>query len=254
MRLKMTVAYDGTGFSGFQSQPSCRTVQTVLEQALTKVAGHPVRVTSSGRTDAGVHAKGQVIHCDIDSTMPVERWARALNHTLPQDVLVQAVEHVHDRFHARKDARWKWYRYSWDNRSIPDLFIRRYTTHWPHPLDGNAMVEAGRHLIGTHDFTAFSAARAQVSHRVRTLYDCRMVQPQPGVVAMDVIGDGFLYNMVRIIAGTLLDVGMGKISADSIPAIVAAKKREAAGKTLPPQGLCLMRVGYDDFVERNSLS
>lgn len=252
MRLKMKVAYDGTDFSGFQIQPGCRTVQAVLEQTLTKVAGQPVQVTGSGRTDAGVHAQGQVIHCDIDTPVPIDRWVRILNHALPRDVLVQAVEQVDDRFHARKDAHWKWYRYTWDNRPLPDLFLRRFATHWPHPLDVEAMAEAGRHLVGTHDFTSFSTARAQVSHRVRTLYDCRIRRLFSGLVVMDVIGDGFLYNMVRIIAGTLLDVGTGKITPTTVPAILEAGERSAAGRTLPPQGLSLMQVGYDDFVKGNS--
>ncbi|MDR6226924.1 tRNA pseudouridine(38-40) synthase TruA [Desmospora profundinema] len=254
MRLKMTVAYDGTDFSGFQSQPRCRTVQDTLEEVLSRVADHPVQVTASGRTDAGVHAQGQVIHWDTDSPLPVDRWVRVTNHILPKDVLIRSAEEVKADFHARKDARWKWYRYTWDTRRVPDLFLRRYTTHWPHSLDVNAMAEAGRHLVGTHDFTSFSAARAQVSHRVRSLYECRIRCPQHGVVALDVVGDGFLYNMVRIIAGTLADVGGGKIAADSIPAILEARKREAAGRTLPPEGLTLMRVGYGSDQERNFLS
>jgi tRNA pseudouridine38-40 synthase len=249
MRLKMTVAYDGTDFSGFQRQPGCRTVQDTLENAFARIAGHPVQVTASGRTDAGVHARGQMIHWDTDSPLPVERWLKAVNPRLPKDVIIRSVERVSENFHARKDACWKWYRYRWDTRPVPDLFVRRYATHWPRALDLDAMAQAAHHLTGTHDFTSFSAARAQVSHRVRSLFSCRVGGECPGVVTLDVVGDGFLYNMVRIIAGTLMDVGQGKLAPDQIPAVLAARDRSAAGRTLPPEGLTLESVHYQPFSE-----
>ena len=173
-KIKLTVAYDGTDFSGFQHQPGKRTVQGTLEEILSRVTGESVAITGAGRTDAGVHALGQVIHFETSAPVPTERWVRLLNASLPRDLLVTQANEVSKEFHARYDACWKHYRYTLDTSPIPDLFRRRYLTHYPHPLSGDLMQKAARHLTGTHDFTSFSSARAQVKDRRRTLYHCEV--------------------------------------------------------------------------------
>lgn len=248
-RLKMVVAYDGTDFFGFQRQPDRRTVQGVLEEAISRICGRPVRVVGAGRTDAGVHARGQVCHFDTSHPMPLDRWVPVLNRTLPRDVAVLSVEEVPAQFHARKDARWKIYRYAIDTRPVPDVFTRRFRLHFPFSLDVDAMGRAAAHLEGTHDFTSFSSARSPVENRVRTIHRCRVEREGP-LVLVEVVGNGFLYNMVRIIAGTLLEVGRGKRRPEEMPGIIRARDRAAAGKTLPPEGLTMVEVGYVPWVEK----
>ncbi|EGK09777.1 tRNA pseudouridine(38-40) synthase TruA [Kroppenstedtia eburnea] len=243
-KIKLTVAYDGTDFSGFQRQPGKRTVQGTLEETLTRVTGETISVTGAGRTDAGVHALGQVIHFETSVPIPTERWVRLLNASLPRDLLVTQAKEVPREFHARYDACWKHYRYTLDTCPIPDLFRRRYQTHYPHPLSRDRMQRAARHLTGTHDFTSFSAARAQVKDRRRSLYHCEVKEVNPGVLSIEVVGDGFLYHMVRILTGTLVEIGAGKIPPDEIRGILKAKDRSAAGKTFPPEGLVMVEVGY----------
>lgn len=243
----MTVAYDGTDFSGFQRQPGKRTVQGALEETLERVTGESIPVTGAGRTDAGVHALGQVIHFETSVPIPTERWVRVLNASLPRDLQVSKAEAVPPEFHARKDACWKRYRYTLNTAPVPDFFRRRFQTHWPHSFSCDRMRSATRYLTGTHDFTSFSAARAQVKNRIRTVYRCVVLEEDPGVVSMEVVGSGFLYHMVRIIAGTLMDVGAGKIPPDEIKRILESKNRSAAGKTLPPEGLVMVDVGYSPW-------
>ncbi|PTX58213.1 tRNA pseudouridine38-40 synthase [Melghirimyces profundicolus] len=243
-KLKMTVSYDGTDYSGFQRQPDKRTVQGMLEECLTRVTGESVTVTGAGRTDAGVHALGQVVHFETSVPIPTERWDRVMNAALPRDLQVQKVERVPPKFHARKSACWKRYRYTLDTGRIPDLFRRRFRTHYPRSLDPGQMKRAARHLVGTHDFTSLSAARASVENRVRTLYRCDILEEESNALHIEVVGNGFLYHMVRIIAGTLVDVGLKKIAPDDLPGILSAKDRSAAGRTFPPEGLVLVEVGY----------
>lgn len=243
-RLKMTVAYDGTEFAGFQRQPGKRTVQGVLEDVLTRLTENDVQITGAGRTDSGVHALGQVIHFDTSCPIPIDRWVRVLHHTLPCDLLVTKAEEVSTDFHSRKSACWKRYRYTLDTGKLPDLFQRRFRTHYPYRLDCARMNEAARHLLGTHDFTSLSAAKAQVKDRVRTLYHCEVQEKDSRIVMIEVVGSGFLYHMVRIIAGTLVDIGVGKTAPGDLPGILSAKDRSAAGKTFPPEGLTMMEVGY----------
>ncbi len=208
------------------------------------MTGESVAITGAGRTDAGVHALGQVIHFETSAPVPTERWVRLLNASLPRDLLVTQANEVSKEFHARYDACWKHYRYTLDTSPIPDLFRRRYLTHYPHPLSGDLMQKAARHLTGTHDFTSFSSARAQVKDRRRTLYHCEVREVGPGIFSFEVVGNGFLYHMVRILAGTLVDIGAGKIPPDAILGILEAKDRSAAGKTFPPEGLVMVKVGY----------
>ncbi|MDA8353500.1 MAG: tRNA pseudouridine(38-40) synthase TruA [Firmicutes bacterium] len=243
-KFKMVIAYDGTDFAGFQRQPGQRTVQGVLEETLTRITRRPVAVTGAGRTDAGVHALGQVTHFESDCPIPFNRWVRVVNDGLPRDLQAKKVEPAAPGFHARKDAYWKRYRYTLDTNRVPNLFCRRFRTPFPRRLELNPMRQAARYLVGTHDFTSLSAARAQVEHRVRTLYHCDVSEDEPGIFTIQVVGDGFLYHMVRILAGTLVEVGLGKRPPDDIPRILSAKDRSVAGKTLPPDGLVMMEVGY----------
>ncbi|GGE54623.1 tRNA pseudouridine synthase A 1 [Pullulanibacillus camelliae] len=244
-RLKCVIAYDGTRFSGYQVQPNQRTVQEELEAALKRMhKGKAIRVTASGRTDAGVHAVGQTIHFDSPLAIPEENWCRALNTLLPDDILIKQAQGVADDFHARFDVSQKEYRYRILNRKEADLFRRFYTYHVPDILDIQAMREATTHIIGTHDFSAFCAAGTQVVDKVRTVYDVRIEQ-QGDELVIAMVGSGFLYQMVRIAVGNLLAVGQGKAPPAAIAAILETKDRRKAFATAPPQGLYLWEVGYD---------
>ncbi len=242
-RLKCIVAYDGTDFSGFQVQPDQITVQGEIEAALSRITGQPVQISGSGRTDAGVHARGQVFHFDTDSTIPVEKWRFILNNQLPDSIIIQSVEEVESQFHSRFDVRAKEYRYCIDNGTVPDLFRHRYAEHIRYPLDVQRMQEAASHLIGEHDFTSFCSAKTHVEDKVRTIFDLR-IERENNLIWIICQGNGFLYNMVRIIAGTLIEVGQGKRDPDEIPAILAACDRERAGLTAPAKGLTMWEVFY----------
>lgn len=245
-KIRLTVSYDGTDFSGFQVQPNRRTVQGVLQDALAKLTKAPVRVVGAGRTDAGVHAYGQVVHFETDSRIPVDKWPLALNAVLPPDVVVRDAREVDPAFHARYSATGKTYVYRVDNRSVPDVLARRYAYHVPHALDVARMRAAARYLLGRHDFTSFCSAKTTVKgDRVRHLRRADIV-----VRGRDIwfcfAADGFLYNMVRILVGTLLEVGQGLRDPETMPDILAARDRAAAGKTAPPHGLILWSVAYGD--------
>jgi tRNA pseudouridine38-40 synthase len=244
VRYKCQVAYDGTAFHGYQVQPNKRTVQLELEAALLKLhKGREVKVTASGRTDAGVHAKGQVIHFDSDLGIPVLKWPLALNAVLPSEIAILTVEEVDLDFHARFDAVGKEYRYFVDNRKIRDPFQRNYSHYFPFSLEIERMQEACAHLIGEYDFTSFCSAKTEVVDRIRTIYELDLSMEGEQLM-FRFRGNGFLYNMVRIIVGTLLQVGTGDIEPDSIPGILAKHDRIYAGKTAPPQGLYLWEVFY----------
>jgi len=242
-RLKMTVAYDGTDYSGFQIQPNQVTVQGVIEQALARITGESLQIVGSGRTDAGVHARGQVFHVDTNSSIPLEKWAYILNQHLPDDIVIRQVEEVPPTFHARFDVKQKEYRYCIDNRPVPDVFFHRYADHIRHPLDLEKMRQAARYLLGEHDFTSFCSAKTWVENKVRTIYQLDVRQEGPFVWVI-CRGNGFLYNMVRIIVGTLVEVGLHKRDPASIPEVLAARDREQAGKTAPAKGLTMWEVIY----------
>ncbi|MFO7037085.1 tRNA pseudouridine(38-40) synthase TruA [Bacillus velezensis] len=247
MRVKCTIAYDGHLFNGYQVQPGKRTVQSELEKALAvihKTDGR-VPVISSGRTDSDVHAAGQVIHFDTPLSIPAEKWPFALNALLPDDIAVKTAEIADDGFHARFSAVQKEYRYFVYTEKHPDVFKRHYAYHFAYQLNLQKMREASRHLIGTHDFTSFCAADTAVQDKVRTIYELDWTETGDGL-QMRITGNGFLYNMVRIIAGTLLDTGAGKFSPDDVKAMLKAKDREAAGRTAPGHGLYLWSVCYDN--------
>ncbi|MBO1005382.1 tRNA pseudouridine(38-40) synthase TruA [Pseudogracilibacillus auburnensis] len=245
-RYKATLAYDGSRFSGFQIQPNARTVQKELENALGKMhKGKAVKVTGSGRTDARVHAKGQVVHFDSTLLLPPERWMKALNTLLPVDVSIVRVEAVQADYHARFDATGKTYKYVVYRAAIRDPFRHHYTAHFPYPLQINLMREAATELVGTHDFTSFCSAKTDVNEKVRTVSEL-MIEELADELVFTFTGNGFLYNMVRIMVGTLLDIGSGKLASNQIPEILAGRDRTLAGKTAPPEGLYLWEVYYEE--------
>lgn len=243
-RYKCKIAYVGTGYSGYQVQPNERTIQSEIERALAILhKGVTVRIASSGRTDAGVHAKGQVIHFDSGLKIPVDKWIVALNSLLPDDISVIEVEQVSENFHSRYDAIGKEYRYFLLQSAIRDPFLQNYAYQYPYELNFEDMETAAKLLLGTHNFTSFCSARTEVIDRIRTIQEIEIFE-ENGLHVFRFVGNGFLYNMVRILVGTLLEVGAGRRDPMSIPAILASENRAAAGKTAPPQGLYLWRVFY----------
>lgn len=245
--MKCTISYDGHLFYGYQVQPGQRTVQDELEKALQTLhkAKERIPVVSSGRTDSGVHAVGQTIHFDSPLSIPEAKWPYALNALLPDDISVRKAEAVNDQFHARLSAKRKEYRYMIYRGRHPDVFKRYYAYHVPYDLDMEKVKEASRYLVGTHDFTSFCATKTEVKDKVRTVHELEWSDTGDGL-QMRIVGSGFLYNMVRIIAGTLLDVGTGKFSPGDIEKMILAKNRDAAGRTAPAHGLYLWRVIYDN--------
>ncbi|WP_428910416.1 tRNA pseudouridine(38-40) synthase TruA [Niallia sp. Krafla_26] len=244
-RYKCTISYDGTLFSGYQIQPNARTVQSVMEAALMKIhKGQAVKVTASGRTDAGVHAKGQVIHFDSPLIIPDNKWRMALQSQLPEDISVIKVEKIHRSFHARFDAKGKEYRYFIKRTALKDPFSRNYQYHYSYELDKDSIQEAAHHLMGTHDFTSFCSAKTEVEDRIRTIKEIEIVEDEDTLM-FRFVGNGFLYNMVRILVGTLLEVGRGLRKPEEMLEILHAKDRNQAGKTAPPHGLYLWKVHYE---------
>ena len=244
-RIKCIISYDGSEFFGYQVQLSERTVQSEIERVLKQMHRRQVRVTASGRTDAGVHALGQVIHFDTDLKLPPDAWIRALNTMLPDDIAVHRAESVPMEFHARFGAFGKKYMYKIDLGKIRDPLKRNYAFHYPYALDIEKIREAARYLEGEHDFTSFSSARSEVKDKVRTIYGIDFIQ-QGTELTITYRGNGFLYNMVRILTGTLMEVGSGKREPHEMKEILLKKDRAAAGKTAPPQGLYLCEVYYGE--------
>ncbi|KAB7704639.1 tRNA pseudouridine(38-40) synthase TruA [Bacillus aerolatus] len=243
-RLKCIISYDGSLFAGYQIQPNGRTVQEELEKALARMhKGSQVKVTASGRTDAGVHAEGQVIHFDTPLAIPGDRWPTALNSQLPKDILVRKAEIVPESFHARFSAAGKEYRYKIYQDPFRNPFKRMYSCHCPYELDLQAVEEAAGFLIGTHDFTSFCSAKTDVQDKVRTITKLEVIHCGKEI-ELRVAGSGFLYNMVRIIAGTLIEAGKGKVAPNDIHTILAGRDRALAGKTAPAEGLYLWEVFY----------
>ena len=242
--VKLVIAYDGTEFHGFAVQRGLRTVQGVLNETLSRLAGHPVSVTGAGRTDAGVHAQAQVVNFDArDWPCPVQRMPLALNSLLPADLAVTAAEEVPPGFHARRSARDKTYVYTVYNRPVRSPFWGRYSHHVGPPLDTGAMARAAAYLAGVHDFAAFQAAGRPVVSTVRHLFRAAVEADDP-LVRLTFCADGFLYKMVRMMAGTLVEVGRGKCLPEAVAGLLAAESGARGGPALPPQGLCLTVVRY----------
>ncbi len=248
--ILLVLEYDGTDFAGFQVQPGQRTVQQELESAVARVTGQQIRIKGAGRTDAGVHATGQVASLITSSHLDVETLARALNANLPPDVTVRQAREVPEGFHARFSARSRAYRYWVWNAPSPTPLGRRYSYHWPRPVDLDSMSAAAATLVGTHDFASFAGA-ADASrtegNTVRTLIRlaCRR---QGDLVEFEVEANAFLPKMVRNIVGTLLLVGSGKLRVEQVGEMLEAKRRAAAGPTAPARGLCLVEVRYPPAV------
>lgn len=244
--IKLTLQYDGTAYAGFQRQPNGVTVQERLEDALRALTGDPgFKIgAASGRTDAGVHARGQVVHFTSDNRIPTDRWPHALNQHLPNDIVVHAAAEVPADFHARYWALAKRYRYTIDHGVFPAILTRRYAYHWPKEQPSLlAMREAALLIAGRHDFAAFRSSGGAAKTSVRTVHELT-VSHEPPYIYIDIEADGFLYNMVRIIAGTLVEVGSGKRSLAEVTQALKTGDRRYAGKTLPAHGLCLEVVRY----------
>lgn len=240
--FKVTVEFDGTEFCGFQLQAGQRSVQGEIERAVQQITGQPVRVVGAGRTDAGVHAMGQVVGFRADTRIPIERMAAALNSALPRDVAaVRAVE-VDPGFHARFSAVSRAYAYLILLRDSPSALFRRYAWHLPVPLDVGAMQEAARRLEGTRDFAAWAGASETVT-TVRTVTRCRLRQHGPFLM-VHVEANAFLKGMVRTIVGTLVQVGLGRRAPEEMDRITGSRDRSQAGPSAPAHGLCLVRVRY----------
>ncbi|MCX6987156.1 MAG: tRNA pseudouridine(38-40) synthase TruA [Chlamydiae bacterium] len=245
-KYKMLIAYDGTGFGGWQSQSNAVSIQDVIEKALSTVLRLETKITGSGRTDAGVHARGQVAHFLSQSLIDTNKILYSLNSMIPKEIRILDISLVNEEFHARFSAKSKCYYYHIHLDPIADPFKRQYSLYVQHRVDIEAMKTAASYLIGTHDFTSF----ANEQHRgcaskdaVRTLYRLDIVE-ETGGIRLEFEGSGFLYKMVRNITGTLLEVGKGKRLAQDIPLLLAAKDRQQAGKAADPHGLFLMQVNY----------
>jgi tRNA pseudouridine38-40 synthase len=241
--LKLTLAYDGTRLVGWQRQAEGDSVQGLLEDALARFEGEPVTVHGAGRTDAGVHALGQVANALVTFTHDSATLTRALNAQLPDDVRVVAVEDVSPEFHARFNARSKTYRYQIRHGRIADPFERAYVWHMPERLSVDAMRVAAGALIGTHDFAAFQSVGPPVRDTVRTMTQSLLTDDE-GRMAYEISGDGFLRYMVRAIVGTLVEIGRGFREPESLASLLRGSARRDAGATAPPQGLFLVRVDY----------
>lgn len=241
--VKLTIEYDGTNYHGWQRQSNAKTVQEVIEKAIRGLTGEEVEINGSSRTDQGVHAYGQVANFFTRSSIPHDRFSYALNRMLPEDIVIRNSEEVSMDFHARYSSTGKKYRYLIYNSRFPSAIFRNRAYHVSHDLNVDNMKKAISFFIGTHDFSAFKATGSSVKTSVRTIYDANLTRVDDNIW-FEVSGDGFLYNMVRIIAGTLVDVGMGRIKAEDIPGIIESLDRKRAGRTAPPQGLYLVEVYY----------
>ncbi|QDT00551.1 tRNA pseudouridine synthase A [Adhaeretor mobilis] len=264
---KITLAYDGADFCGWQSQPERRTVQGAFEQAWLDITGESVRVNASGRTDSGVHAMGQVVGVQTESELPAERLLGGLNAKLPDDATVVSVEAAPEGFHAQHQAKSKRYRYAIHNDRRPSVALRRNAWHVPQQLDIEAMKRAGQALLGKQDFASLESVGSPRESTVRTIFSVEVIAardegdrnsaatpetiplPLPpyelnSLILIDVVGDGFLYNMVRTIAGSLVHVGAGRKPVEWMGEMLLAKDRKRAGQTAPAHGLTLVEVGY----------
>lgn len=241
--LRLKLCYDGTRYRGWQRLPGTdNTIQGKLEQTLSRILGEPIEVSGSGRTDAGVHALGQVASFHCESAMPAEEILEQLRRYLPEDIGIYSCQEASPRFHARLNARQKTYCYRIWNSDAPCVFQRRYVAVFPEALDVAAMNAAGAYLVGTHDFAAF-CTKAKVKKSTVRCITSLTVERKGEEICIAVTANGFLYNMMRILAGTLIEVGRGERTAESVLSLFSGQRREA-GFLAPAQGLCLMEVVY----------
>lgn len=243
LNYKMTVQYDGTRYSGWQRQGNtASTIQAKIEQCLSRLLSEEIEISGSGRTDAGVHALGQVVNFRSEKRLDCGAFLLRLNEALPEDIAVTDLRIASDRFRARLDAKEKTYRYTVNNSPVSDVFRRKFEYQLPDPLDVEAMEQAAKLLLGTHDFKGFSTGRTKKS-TVRTIKSID-ISRDGNKIYLDFTGNGFLYNMVRILTGTLIEAGLHRRDGNSILTVFETNDRTLAGFTAPPQGLCLMEVTY----------
>lgn len=248
VRYKATIAYDGTDYSGFQVQDNGQTIQGEIETVLKRInKNQAIRIHPSGRTDAGVHAAGMVFHFDFPSSIPQEGLFKAMSVLLPEDISILALEHVEDSFHARYDAIAKTYIYRIHNHEIKDPFTRKFVLNHPYPLDEIKARNALDFFIGTHDFTSFCSIKTVIENKVRTIYQASLaIDHDTNEWVFTFTGNGFLYNMIRIMMGTIIEIADGRMPIEDLPRIIEAQDRELAGKTIAAYGLRLERVYYDE--------
>jgi tRNA pseudouridine38-40 synthase len=230
--------------TGWQKQPSKLNIQGTIEKAIESITGEEIELNASGRTDAGVHALGQVANFKTNSSIPIEKMAIAINSKLKKSIRIHKAEEVDENFHSRLSCKRKTYRYVINNSEVGTAIYRNLETHIPKKLDVNKMKEAVKYFEGEHDFKAFKASGTSSKSSVRTIYKADVYNVEDKIM-IELTGNGFLYNMVRIIAGTLVEVGLGNIEPEEITKIIESQKRENAGKTLPPNGLYLVKVEYN---------
>ena len=242
--IRLTIEYDGKDFGGWQKQPNKLNIQGEIERAIENITGEKVDLIASGRTDAGVHAFAQIANFKTNSDMDIEKIPIAINSQVKKSIRIQNAEEVDLSFHSRYNCKKKTYRYIINNSKYGTAIYRNLSYHVPTKLDIDAMKKAIKYFEGEHDFKAFKSSGTSGKSSVRTIYNADILTEGPNV-AIDLTGNGFLYNMVRIIAGTMVDVGLGKIKPEEIPEIIESKDRTKAGKTLPPYGLVLVKVEYD---------
>ena len=241
--IKLTIEYDGKDFNGWQKQPNNLNIQGEIERAIEEISGEKVELIASGRTDAGVHALGQVANFKTNIKIPINKIPIVLNTKLKASIRILNAEEVDERFHSRYNCKKKTYRYIINNSENGTAIYRNLEYHYPQKLNVEAMNEAAQSFVGEHDFKGFKASGTSSKSSVRTIYSAKVFKEKERVI-IELTGNGFLYNMVRIIAGTLIDVGIGKIDAKNISNIIKSGDRKKAGKTLPPNGLYLVNVEY----------
>ena len=242
--INLIIEYDGSNYLGWQIQPKGHTIQGVIQDRLKRLTGEPLQLIGSGRTDAGVHALGQVAHFKTESRMDANTFQRALNSLLPEDIVIRRAEEVEADFHARRSAKSKIYEYRILNRSTPPAVDRQYVWHVPQKLNLDEMKKATRNLVGEHDFSAFRSVGSPTRSSVRNILRADWKRGKRSVLRFEIEATGFLKQMVRAIVGTLVEVGRGKISAQEFKRILDSKDRKEAGPTAPAQGLFLKEVRY----------
>lgn len=243
-RIKLVVAYDGTNYCGWQIQPTGITIEGVLNQALTELLGEEIQVVGASRTDSGVHSLGNVAVFDTETRIPPEKLCYAINQRLPEDIVVQSSCEVAGAFHPRHCYSEKTYEYRILNRKIPIPTLRKYTYFYYRKLDIAKMQQAAAFLVGKHDFKSFCSVKSSVENTVREILSCTVERSEDDIVTIRVTGTGFLYNMVRIIAGTLILVGIGDLEPEQMLDILGQMQRSAAGPTAPAQGLTMIGIQY----------
>ena len=241
--IKLTIEYHGKAFNGWQKQPNKLNIQGEIEKAIGEITGEEIEIFGSGRTDAGVHALGQVANFKTNSNIPIEKFPLAINSKLKKSIVIKKAEEVSEEFHSRYSVHSKKYRYIINNSLTGTAIYRELEYQFPIKLDVESMKKAAKYFEGKHDFAAFKASGTSSKNSVRSIFKADVFEEGEKVI-IELTGSGFLYNMVRIISGTLLDVGIGKIKPEEIPEIIESKERQRAGKTLPPVGLYLVEVNY----------